>query len=253
MNIEDYYQIAVDNDKTASKLDALHGIPNKIRITASQGSRFAKEIAQDFNPLHNPDSKRFCVPGDLLFSLVLMRFGISQKMEFDYQGMVSGDAVLEFNEKQNQFSVEDLQGKAYLSGQKQGDLIQDEQFIAGFCEAYVAFSGMSFPHILVPLMRDHNVMINPSRPMVIYEKMAFEFDRAIGNLTEVPQLVLQDAKLEVDGKRGTATIPFGIELHGRQIGKGYKTMRLSGLRPFDSEVMDDLVKAYEDSKIAYYA
>ena len=44
---------------------------NSIRIPAHQASTFAKEIAHDFNPLHDADAKRFCVPGDLLFSLVL--------------------------------------------------------------------------------------------------------------------------------------------------------------------------------------
>ena len=41
-------------------LDAFHVIQNNlIKITPEQGSRFAKEISDDFNPLHNPDSKRF--------------------------------------------------------------------------------------------------------------------------------------------------------------------------------------------------
>ena len=54
-----------------------------IVISAQQASRFAKEVAGDFNPIHNLDAKRFCVPGDLLFSLVLAKYGLSQHMEFN--------------------------------------------------------------------------------------------------------------------------------------------------------------------------
>jgi len=39
----------------------------KISFTRQQASDFAKQVADDFNPLHNVEAKRFCVPGDLLF------------------------------------------------------------------------------------------------------------------------------------------------------------------------------------------
>ncbi len=44
-----------------------------VRVGAEQASQFAKGVADDFNPIHDPDSRRFCVPGDLLFALVLSR------------------------------------------------------------------------------------------------------------------------------------------------------------------------------------
>lgn len=251
MNLQSFYNSAVNQDAAPNQLDALHGIPNKISITAQQGSRFAKEIAQDFNPLHNPDSKRFCVPGDLLFSLVLMRFGVSQSMEFDYLGMVPGGAVLTFSEQSEEFKVTDLGDKAYLTGRKSGQSLHNEAVIAGFCEAYVAFSGMSFPHILVPLLKKHDVMINPKRPMVIYEKMAFEFERPITNLTNSPQLVLGEAELTLDGKRGKVSIPFSMQLSGRTIGNGFKSMTISGLKPFDAQAVEQLIADYEASKQAY--
>ena len=39
--------------------DFYSGARDSITITAEQGSLFAKEIAKDFNPLHDVDSKRF--------------------------------------------------------------------------------------------------------------------------------------------------------------------------------------------------
>ncbi|MGM8892055.1 DUF3581 family protein, partial [Psychrobacter sp. 1Y1] len=63
-----------------------------VSITPQQASDFAKIVAQDFNPIHDVAAKRFCVPGDLLFALVLNEYGLSQKMTFNFAGMV-GDGV----------------------------------------------------------------------------------------------------------------------------------------------------------------
>ena len=49
---------------------------DKITFTRQQGSDFAKQVADDFNPLHNIDAKRFCVPGALLFSIVIAKSGL---------------------------------------------------------------------------------------------------------------------------------------------------------------------------------
>ena len=32
-----------------------------ISFTREQGSEFAKRVADDFNPLHDADAKRFCI------------------------------------------------------------------------------------------------------------------------------------------------------------------------------------------------
>ena len=52
-------------------------VGTKVQFTRQQGSGFAKEIADDFNPLHDPDAKLFCVPGDLLFAIALAKYGLS--------------------------------------------------------------------------------------------------------------------------------------------------------------------------------
>lgn len=57
-----------------------------VAISAAQASMFAKEVAHDFNPLHDEDAKRFCVPGDLLFSLVLEKYGLSRNMHSRFPG-----------------------------------------------------------------------------------------------------------------------------------------------------------------------
>ncbi|MEX2365607.1 MAG: DUF3581 family protein, partial [Pseudohongiellaceae bacterium] len=77
-------------------LDAFHTqhTDNTISISAEQGSAFAKEIAGDFNPIHNIGAKRFVVPGDLLFALVLNRYGLSKSMSVRFSGMVGPDREL---------------------------------------------------------------------------------------------------------------------------------------------------------------
>lgn len=222
-----------------------------ITITPEQGSAFAKEISDDFNPLHNPEAKRFCVPGDLLFSLILARLGLSNKMSFNYTGMVGKSVNLVFPETQaNEFSVLDDKDKAYLNASRQGNITQDMALIEQFSRAYVAFSGHSFPHILVPLMKKHNVMINPDRPMVIYESMAFELDSL--NIPN-PQLELANSQLEINGKRGLVRISFNVLNEGVKVGSGFKTMVLSGLREYDQSVIDRLVDLYETSKQTYFS
>ena len=231
-------------------LDAFHQTNNNtITISAEQGSRFAKEVSDDFNPLHNPDNKRFVVPGDLLFALTLSRLGLSQKMQFNYTGMVGKDAELIFpDEHAPAMSITDSAGKTYLNISSEGDITENASLIEAFTKAYVAFSGHSFPHILVPLMKANNVMINPARPMVMYESMAFEFNNL--NLDQ-PNLKFVDSQLDVDGKRGRVQLEFDILDHQLQVGHGIKTMVLSGLRAYEQQAVDGLIALYQESKQAY--
>lgn len=231
-------------------LNAFHTIQNQsIIITPEQGSRFAKEVSDDFNPLHNPDNKRFCVPGDLLFALVLAQLGLSKKMTFNYTGMVGKDVELMIPQTDAKaFIIKDSNDKAYLDVNRDGDNKTEMALIEAFSRAYVAFSGHSFPHILVPLMKEHRVMINPERPMVIYESMSFEFSNL--NITE-PSLTLVNSELTVTGKRGQVRMFFDIIDNGSKVGEGYKTMVLSGLREYDQTKVDELIALYEISKTDY--
>jgi hypothetical protein len=81
-------------------------------ISAQQASDFAKHVAEDFNPIHNVGAKRFCVPGDLLFALVLTEFGLSQNMQFKFAGMVGDGIELELDKDAGEkFSICDTKGK----------------------------------------------------------------------------------------------------------------------------------------------
>ncbi len=73
MNIEKYY--------------SLDG--SKLSFTRQQGSDFAKTVAGDFNPLHNVDTTRFCIPGDLLFAVIIRHYGLHQIMGLSFSGMVN--------------------------------------------------------------------------------------------------------------------------------------------------------------------
>jgi hypothetical protein len=142
---------------------------NKISFSRQQGSDFAKQIADDFNPLHDADAKRFCVPGDLLFSLVLEKSGLSQNMGFTFSGMVSDGIALTFPETiTDSASIIDDNAKEYMKIEATGQCTTNSQSINALIRAYVEFSGHTFPHILVKLMFENSVMINPTRPMVMY-------------------------------------------------------------------------------------
>ena len=151
---------------------------NGINISRQQASRFAKGIADDFNPLHNPDAKLFCVPGDLLFALVLAKYGVSQRMRFTFSGMVDDSQLLRFSTVDgDRLSLEDSAEKSYLEVDRSGTNSCEINFVESLTRSYVEFSGHTFPHVLIPLMSQHKVMINPARPIVIYQSMEIELER----------------------------------------------------------------------------
>lgn len=231
-------------------LDQFHQADkHQVTIAAGQASRFAKEIADDFNPLHNPDSKRFCVPGDLLFSLVLAKYGLSQKMCFLFKGMVGDNTPLNFTPTDAaHFALTDDKDKVYLEVEREGAQSHDQQVIETLTRNYVAFSGHNFPHTLQPLLAENGVMINLERPMVIYERMSFELERVD---LQQPEMEAASADFSVQGKRGTADLNFVIKDGGETIGSGFKRLIVSGLKPYDETAAQTLVQAYLDSKTAY--
>ncbi|MDI4638668.1 MULTISPECIES: DUF3581 domain-containing protein [Halomonadaceae] len=233
-------------------LDKFHQVHDgRISISAEQASHFAKQVAGDYNPIHNPDARRFCVPGDLLFALVLSKFGLSQCMTFHFRSMVGAEVALDFQAHDDgSICVTDEQGKVYLEVERSGDLTHDEDVIAAFTRRYVAFSGKNFPHYLKPLMQTHGVMFNPQRPLVIYDSMGFSLDRLD---VEDPGLELEDSSFEVLGKRGEALLEFGLTACGQNIGRGSKKLVVSGLRDYDTAAMDEIVCEFYRLKAAYEA
>ena len=217
-----------------------------VSISAEQGSGFAKTISNDFNPIHDTHSKRFCVPGDLLFALVLERYGLSQQMRFEFSGMVSADTPLLLPESPGaQFEIADAREKTYLKVSRSGDQLQDHQVLESLIKNYVFFSGQNFPHILVPLMAEKNVMINPQRPLVIYESMSLQLETLE---LQQPSVELAGTSLEVDGKRGNAEFKFNLVDGGKIVGSGVKTLILSGLREYQQQAIDLMVATYLDNQ-----
>ena len=231
-------------------LDEFHtSADGAIRVTAQQASRFAKEIAGDYNPIHDPDAKRFCVPGDLLFALVLTTYGLSERMVFSFRGMVGEGVALQLPRNPGDaFDITDDTGKLYLHVERSGKITSDDAVIEAFIRRYVAFSGQNFPHFLQPLMATKNVMFNPDRPLVIYDSMDFELRRL--NALE-QEMVLSDAVLDVNGKRGDAQLSFTLTSGGEDIGIGSKKLVISGLREYDEARMQDVVEEFYRRKESY--
>jgi hypothetical protein len=220
---------------------------NHFSVSGEQGSHFAKQICNDYNPIHDPDSKRFCVPGDLLFALSLNNYGLSEKMNFDFSGLVPADKLLVFPTSENtELVIKDEREKAYLTVVREGEVNSDQDVIEHLVRSYVAFSGHSFPYILVPLMEQHQVMINHNRPLVMYQSMSLNLDQLD---LEKPEVKLINSDMQVEGKRGNVTLHFAINDGGKAVGRGEKKLVLSGLREFDQQAMEQLIKEYEARKV----
>jgi len=219
-----------------------------IHFTRQQASDFAKGVANDYNPIHDIDAKRFCVPGDLLFAVALSKMGLSKTMNVQFADMVGDGIKLEFPESNSgPSSVCDEGGKHYLDINRQGENTQDEELIANLSREYVAFSGQTFPHILVPLWKQHQVMINPARPLVIYQSMSIELDTLD---LHHPTLEVAEVSLEPKGKRGDVSLGFNFVENGKVVGHGEKRMVLSGLRAYDQEQVEGVVDFYNERKTA---
>jgi len=216
-----------------------------ISFTREQGSRFAKNMAHDFNPLHDVDAKRFCIPGDLLFSVILARYGISQHMEFFFSGMVTDGVELLLPEAAGELHLVDAQGREYLRVRRTGETSREESLIRNITQSYVEFSGQTFPHILVPLLAEKNVMINPDRPMVIYASMIIDLETLD---VERPRLERDLNSVDINGKRGSADLAFNLVENGSVVGRGSKHMVLSGLRDYDEQVSAHAIARFNERK-----
>lgn len=229
--------------------DFYSGSDSLTKITAEQGSLFAKEVANDFNPLHDVDAKRFCVPGDLLFAIVLEKYGLSKKMNFIFSGMLGHGVTLDFPEtEEDQFDIVGSNGKTILKVERSGEKSTIDSVVGALSRNYVAFSGHNFPYVLVPLMAKQNVMINLTRPLVIYDSMTLEFEHL--DFTQ-PEVEMLEPELTVTGKRGDAHFNFQIKSEGKVVGSGYKKIIISGMREYDEDPMQVFVDEYLARKNAY--
>lgn len=224
-------------------LDRYHDITGGlVRISEQQGSQFAKEVAGDFNPIHDPGARRYCVPGDLLFALILGHYGLYPRMNFDFRGMVTGDLPLRLSaDAGRDLQVSDEQGRIYLDVERDGEGIRDAAVTEAFVRRYAAFSGRNFPEFLEPLMREQGMMFNPDRPLVIYDSMAFELTRPVA--ADV-SMELTEATLQVNGRRGEEHLRFTVHSGGQPVGHGTKRVLLSGLQPLDEDRLQAFVDDY---------
>lgn len=222
-----------------------HQHDDLISFTRVQASKFAKRVANDFNPIHDVEAKKFCVPGDLLFAVFLHRYGLFQQMQFNFSGMVNEESRLrmpDLSSNQSSTTICNIDEKACLEVEFSAQQTQNNQQLLSFIQAYVQFSGNIFPHLLVPLMQQEQVMINPTRPLVMYQSMHLHLQHF--NFSDV-SVRLHNSLIKVDGKRAKVSIAFDALSQDHVIvGQGEKNMILSGLRPYEQDKIDVLVSKY---------
>jgi hypothetical protein len=147
-----------------------------------------------------------------------------------------------------EISIYDEKDKKYLDVSSDGAHSQNPELISSLTRNYVEFSGHNFPHVLLPLMQQNNVMINTERPLVLYDHMRISLDTLDIDSIE---LKLADSKLRLYGKRGDVALNYDLCCNGETIGKGQKKIVLSGLREYDQAKIDTLVETYNELKSCY--
>ena len=218
-------------------------------ISPEQSSKFAKEICADFNPIHDPGAKRFCVPGDLLFALVLKKYGLSQKMRFNFLGMAKAKTKLHLPiSESNFFAVKDQHGSVLMEVERSGETTRNSELIEAMIKCYVSFSGQNFPDILMPILKEHSIMFNPKRPLVVYDSMSFELrNLSLENL----QLEMIAADLDNAGNRATQFVDFNFHSTNKHIGSGVKKVVIGGLVPYNEAQIQSFAQSYESRRNAY--
>ncbi len=255
----------------------------RLGFDEGRASAFAKGVAGDFNPLHDPGDRRFCVPGDLLFALLLEHYGLYRETSVGFASMVGADAELTLpvlagadgrggpsdaggtgdaagvgktggpGEAGGVVHVADARGRQVLSFFAAGGRTGTHALVAALTLEYVRFSGRTFPEILVPLMREQGVMVNPERPLIIYKDMAIRMDAAPG-ADAVPVLKDGEHRLAVTNRKGVASIRFAIvdAANGdARLGEGEKNFVLGGLREHDDDTVTALVAEYDARRAAW--
>ena len=167
----------------------------------------------------------------------------NKNMTFKFRNLLGAEVPLEFRESENgeAINVVDEAGKVYLEVTRKGAVTRDEKVIEEFSRCYVAASGKNFPHTLKPLMESHGVMFNPDRPMVMYESMSL----ALTQLENPhPDLELNNADLEVAGKRGNVTLEYNLQSSGKTVGEVAKRLVLGGLREYCPEAMAGIIEEF---------
>lgn len=124
-----------------------------------------------------------------------------------------------------------------------GENSTNPELIDNLTRSYVTFSGHTFPHILVPIMKDKGVMINPDRPMVMYQSMLIDLDHFDKPNMDL-ELDHQKTAFEVNGRRGNLCLAFNLKSDGTIIGRGEKHMIVSGLKPYEEAVVATIVDDY---------
>jgi len=219
----------------------------RLSFTQRAASEFAKRVAGDFNPIHDPGSRRFCVPGDLLFAVVLHQHLARSKMTFSFLNMVDDQVELEVIKQAQSLSLV-ADDKHYLDVELSENAVQSDTANQSLIASYVQFSGQTFPYLLVDLMKEHQVMINPKRPLVIYKSMALDL---IDLNSSEYRLEFAKSSLERNGNKAVVHLNFDIIGDDGKAGSGSKEMLLGGLRDYDQAVVDALVDEYNAIKNSY--
>ncbi len=212
-----------------------------------QASNFAKLVANDYNNIHDVNSRRFCVPGDLLFALSLTKFGLYPSMKIEFKDMVKNDISLQFTRVDEvNTAITGEEDKEFMTLASSGDPVTEPALITKVIKDYVRFSGENFPTLLVPLLKEKSLMLSPTRALAMYKNMSIDLQtRKLSN----PTIAFAGSDIDVQGKRATVILKFNFIQDDEIVGTGQKEMILSGLIPFQQEVVDGVIRDYEAQKL----
>jgi len=166
---------ATRNKATPCFLGNVFTVKGWSRITsAAARPACCKEVAGDFNPIHDPGCPPLLRARRIYFSLsYFWRFGLSTDMTFHFSrpaGLKTCPANFAKG-ADGTIQVCDQARQGVSGSRPQRRHNTDKVFIEEFTLGYVAAFGQNFPPHHEALMESNGVMFNPTGQLVMYDSM----------------------------------------------------------------------------------
>ena len=212
-----------------------------VGISNNNVSKFAKEICNDFNPIHSNKKSKPIVPGDLFVVLFLLSNGLYKRTIIEFKKIsypiqkfiITKSSILNSkNESVVNFTLKD-------------DIVADSNsiFLSGFLREFCKISGTIFAQELEPIFIKYRKMPNPQKPRMLYESTQINLDKEIINLkVDFVQIKFLEPNVIILENQATVNFQILVLQSGRTIGLITKTLFCTNLEEYTQEKYEELKK-----------
>lgn len=205
---------------------------------------YARNVVKDFNPIHNHLAKNYCVPGDLIFALMVERGGVHGSMRMDFLNRVGKDSEYIFVSGKAGMALLDRGNKVQAQLIGSGDASVCVKCISAVSDAVLSCTSSYFPYKMMRSLRAENLMLSGCRSLVILKSIEVN----VSDLHFASDLtaVFCSSSLRHSGRRGTIDAHFQlVGGNGQVLGQVIKTALIIGIERFNGKRSAQYLENYE--------